>query len=176
MSKSEKSITQELLRTLLEYDPQTGIFRWKIKASSSAHPGDIAGCIDGQGYRVIRIYGKNRKAHRLAWLYVYGDEPEVIDHIDRNRSNNAIENLRAVTFSQNSANRAAKSKNKSGFTGVYWNELGKKWQASIVANGRTHYVGLFATAQEAAKARTEYARQLYANFYIPSFHDQEAAK
>ncbi|EWD85821.1 hypothetical protein L471_04520 [Klebsiella pneumoniae BIDMC 34] len=108
MSKSEKSITQELLRTLLEYDPQTGIFRWKIKASSSAHPGDIAGCIDGQGYRVIRIYGKNRKAHRLAWLYVYGDEPEVIDHIDRNRSNNAIENLRAVTFSQNSANRAAK--------------------------------------------------------------------
>ncbi|HBX9327678.1 TPA: HNH endonuclease, partial [Klebsiella pneumoniae] len=67
-------------------------------------------------------------------------------------------------------------KNKSGFTGVYWNELGKKWQASIVANGRTHYVGLFATAQEAAKARTEYARQLYANFYIPSFHDQEAAK
>lgn len=142
MSKSEKSITQELLRTLLEYDPQTGIFRWKIKASSSAHHGDIAGCIDGQGYRVIRIYGKNRKAHRLARLYVYGDEPEVIDHIDRNRSNNAIENLRAVTFSQNSANRAAKSKNKSGFTGVYWNELGKKWQASIVANGRTHYVGL----------------------------------
>ncbi len=88
----------------------------------------------------------------LPRLYVYGDEPEVIDHIDRNRSNNAIENLRAVTFSQNSANRAAKSKNKSGFTGVYWNELGKKWQASIVANGRTHYVGLFATAQEAAKA------------------------
>lgn len=175
MSNAEKVISQELLRSLFDYDPETGVFKWKVKPSSQVKPGDIAGCIDSQGYRIIRIYGKNRKAHRLAWLYVFGEEPETIDHIDRMRSNNAIENLRAVTFAQNSANRSASSKNRSGFTGVYWSELGRKWQASIIINGKLHYIGLFLSPQEAAAARIEYAKKVFGDFYIPAIHTQGAA-
>lgn len=165
---TDRVLTQEILKSLLGYDPDTGVFRWKIKANSTLKPGAIAGCRCPQGYWVIRVFGKNMKAHRLAWLYVYGYLPKRIDHIDRNRSNNAIANLRTVTAAQNSANRAARSANQSGYVGVYWNKLAKKWQARVFIKGKTHYIGIFDSADEAARLRAEYVRKMYEGFYIPS--------
>lgn len=140
---------------LLDYAPDTGVFRWKVSRGGKAKHGTIAGSFDSKGYSQIKINGSLYLAHRIAWLYVNGEWPEKhIDHIDRNPKNNAIENLRLCTHAQNHQNTGVRRDNSSGITGVSFLKASGKWLAYINVDGKRIRLGLFNTADEAAIARS----------------------
>lgn len=146
-------LTQEHLKSLLSYDPETGEFRWTNAVSQKFRAGQIAGTSYANGYRVIDIQRKRYSAHDLAWLYVYGSWPaNEIDHINRNPGDNRIENLREATRSQNLQNRALQRNNKSGFRGVSWSASSKKWIAQIKINNEKKHLGLFLKKEDAYAA------------------------
>jgi hypothetical protein len=137
------TLTQEYLKSILDYDLDTGIFTWKVNKSKTAKAGDVAGWLDN-GYRGIEINNKSYKAHRLAWLYVYGEMPKnLIDHVDGNRSNNKISNLREATYQTNSANYKTPKTNKSGVKNVSWYKNLNKWVVSISVEKTKKTIGYF---------------------------------
>ena len=141
-------LTQERLKELLDYDPETGVFVRKA-SRGTAKAGSVAGCMYNTGYIMIRIDSKDYTAHRLAWLYVYGCWPtNQIDHINRVKDDNRLCNLREATQSENNWNVGKYKNNKSGLTGVSWHNSTKKWQAQISVNGKLIYLGLFDTPEE----------------------------
>jgi hypothetical protein len=146
-------LTQNKLKEILNYDNDNGIFTWKINPARNVNCGDIAGSLTVLGYIHITINKKTYKAHRLAWLYVYGKWPDKnIDHINRNRSDNKICNLREVNVSENGWNVGIASDNTSGYKGVYWRKDDKKWAARIQVNGKRKYLGGFENSIQAANA------------------------
>ena len=157
--------TQERLKELLEYNPQTGIFTRKI-TSSNAKKGSIAGGMNSSGYNVISIDSKHYRAHRLAWMYVYGEDPSsfIVDHINRDQLDNRINNLRLVSPLQSSANTGKHSDRISNLPkGVYQQKSGN-YQAQIHCRGKRHYLGTFASIEEAAKAYQRKADELHGAF------------
>jgi len=143
----------ERLSQLLDYDPETGIFRWKQFRRWSAQKGDIAGYVTKKGYRKISIDCVDYGAHRLAWKIVYNEDPsDQIDHIDRDKQNNKISNLRLATNQQNCMNVAAKKNNTSGIKGVYFNKKQQKWIARIGFNYKKINLGSFEKIEDAALA------------------------
>jgi hypothetical protein len=148
-------LTAEYLRSVLNYDPETGIFTWRVSPKfSGVRAGDRAGCPDGIGYLQIGVQGKVYRAHRLAWLYVYGYWPnDQIDHVNRDRADNRIANLRAATSHQNALNMGKACNNTSGHTGVVWHKNVSKWGARIKHNQKSIYLGLFENLEEAVAAR-----------------------
>ena len=158
---SRPELTAEKLRELLHYDPETGIFTWKVSTSNGVKVGDITGCPSGPGYLGIRLQRRLHSAHRLAWLYVYGRWPKgQIDHINRNRTDNRICNLREVSHKQNNQNRSKAGNNTSGHTGVVWHKQRSKWQATIKHNQKNVSLGLFTNLEDAVAARKA-AEKLY---------------
>lgn len=157
------AVTQERLREVLSYDPETGIFTWV--SPPSVHPrlkGTPAGG-NATGYTMIKIDGRKYKAHRLAWLYVYGSMPsQRIDHRDGNPFNNAIGNLREATQAQNCAN-AAKWAGKTLPKGVRLTR-GDRFQARIRVDKNLITLGTFDTPAEAHLAYGEAARKFYGEF------------
>ena len=146
---------------MLDYDPETGVFRWK-QTRGPARKGDIAGSKNVYGY--IDLTRRKWLAHRLAWLYMYGEcPPEQIDHINGVRDDNRIANLRLATNAQNSRNRLRR-KSKSGIKGVSWIPKCRKWKAGICFNGRPIHIGHFATAEEAEQAYRDAAYKLHGEF------------
>jgi hypothetical protein len=144
-------ITQERLKEVLSYDPESGDFCWKVKVGPIAKIGDKAGS-NSYGYRSIRVDKRRYAAHRLAWLYVHGYFPEhQIDHINRVRNDNRISNLREVSQSCNMRNMVGRS--PSGVKGVY--KRCGNWEAKITVGGRSINLGTFSTKLGAAKARAE---------------------
>ena len=143
-------VTSKRLKEVLRYDPDTGQFTWLVQRNQMA-VGSVAGTNHPNGARMIWIDGVSYYAHRLAWLYVYGKWPtHDIDHIDRDRSNNRIRNLRDVTESVNLQNQCLTGrKNSSGLLGVCWYSRYNKWNASIRVNGRSINLGYFCTKEEA---------------------------
>jgi len=141
------------LRELLHYDPDTGVFTWIKTAAHRVPAGTVAGALSNKGYLRIQIDRKIYPAHRLAWLYVHGTWPRgFVDHINRNRVDNRISNLRDVNASQNVRNCGLRATNTSGYKGVsYWTER-KKWAAQIRLNGKNKLLGMFATPEEASAA------------------------
>jgi HNH endonuclease len=157
-------ITRARLQELLHYDSETGEFHWLKRASRSVREGDIAGRVDGEGYRKITIEGRTYRAHQLAWLYQTGEWCRgVIDHRDGDPSNNRWINLRCATISQNNANRRRHRNNKCGFKGVVQNPWGR-FIASIYKDGQRRHLGMFATAEDAHAAYVEAARKLFGEF------------
>ena len=149
-------ITQELLQAYLTYFPSTGEFFWKRKATKATVIGSLAGSVSGQlpdgGYVLIRLFGKAYAAHRLAWLATYGELPDKqIDHIDHDRTNNAIHNLREADIHINMKNKSMYQTNKSGYSGV--EPHGNNWKARIGVNGTKVLLGVFTTYEEAVAAR-----------------------
>lgn len=153
------------LAAQVTYNPETGIITWNFREELTGHDkmfnsrfaGHECGSIDSHGYRVISFKheGKshNIKAHRLAWLITYGYMAEShIDHVNRNRKDNRIDNLRDVHPSTNQRNMSMMRTNKSGITGVYWDKQSKKWRAQASLNGKTRYIGIFSCINEAAAA------------------------
>ena len=147
-----ENLTAEHLKEALEYDPATGRLTWKRKMSSHKLAGSEAGAIDAKGYRAITFDRHQYKAHRLIWLMVHGAWPAgVIDHIDHNRSNNALANLRDASLAMNSQNMvAAQRRNKTGFLGV--TKKRSKWRAKIFVRGKAIEIGGFSSPELAYAA------------------------
>lgn len=157
-------MTQEELKQVLIYNPQTGIFNWKIK-KNGIKPCKSAGCFCKDGYARIRINQKLYTAHRLAFLYMIGSIPEQVDHIDMDKKNNKWENLRSSNNAKNSANKTKYKNNKSGFKGVHFVKNRKKcWESSIKVNGIKFFIGYFNTAEEAAIAYDKKAIELLGEY------------
>lgn len=153
-------LTQDSLKQILIYNPDTGIFNWKVggKKKSVIRP---AGTKHSKGYIVISIMGRRFFAHRLAWLYVTGDWPKnQIDHRNGERDANHFGNLRDVTHSENQQNqRVARGVNKSGLLGVSKN--GKKWRASIWLDSKVILLGQFNTPELAHIAYITEKRKIH---------------
>lgn len=146
---------------VLDYCPRTGVFTWKVSPGPTDVAGNVAGHLNDEGYIIISIGYKNYKAHRLAWLCTYGELPSsMLDHINGNRSDNRIENLRQVTNCVNQRNVvAANSNSKSGLRGAAWSKSVKKWRAQIKVNGKDVSLGYFDTKEEAHEAYMKAKRQ-----------------
>jgi len=145
-------ITQQELHELLFYKEENGDFTWK-KKRRGVRTGLILGTCNGFGYLRITVLGRSYYAHRLAWFYVNGEWPITIDHIDGNRGNNSIENLRSCTQIDNNQNtHGPSSRSKTQILGVSWHKKAKKWQAHICIYKERKYLGLFDNVFEAQKA------------------------
>ena len=154
-------LTAEYLRSVLHYSPETGVFTWKVSTSRRVKTGDVAGSLNGNDYLRIMVQGRPHRAHRLAWLYTYGTWPkDQIDHINRNRTDNRISNLREVSNKQNHQNKSKPSNNTSGHPGISWYKRDSKWQAKIKHNQKSIHLGYFTTLEEAIAARKA-AEKLY---------------
>jgi hypothetical protein len=152
------------LREMLDYDWRTGVFTWRI-AVGRVRPGDRAGRINRSGYLQIGVGGQRYSAHRLVWLYVYGMWPiGDIDHINGDRSDNRLKNLRPATDAQNRANAKKQCGSSSGLKGVCFHKKLSKWQATITVDGKTKYLGIFATEQEAHEAYKKAAITAFGDF------------
>ena len=150
---SEAELTQEQLHELFEY--RDGDLYWKPSK---------AGTVDGSGYLQTGIQGRYFKNHRLIFLMHHGYLPSLIDHIDGNKLNNKIENLRPATRSQNSFNSMKSKINKSGVKGVSWRENLKKYRARIYANKKTYELGHFEKLEDAERAVMEARLKYHGEF------------
>lgn len=156
-------ISSEIFLSLFDY--RDGDLIWKANTGSRNKIGSIAGADKGNGYIYVKIFGKRYYAHRIVWIMHNGDIPDgmFIDHINHNRSDNRIENLRIVTRLGNNRNKSKQANNSSGITGVTFCKQYGKWKAQINANGKTINLGRYATIEEAAKARKAAEKRL--NFH-----------
>ena len=174
-----KALTQERLKELLHYDPETGVFKWKQERRGGefysvvlVKVGDIAGSLRSgeRGYRhwKIGVDGENYRAHRLAWFYMKGEWPKIIDHKDGDALNNRLSNLRLATDTQNLANAKKRvgPKIKSQFKGVSLmsSERKKPWIATISCNKKRRHLGYFATEVEAHAAYAKAAKELFGEY------------
>ena len=147
-------ITQERLKELLDYDPETGIFYWRKRTKLRLKKNMIAGSLNSRGYWIIGLDNYAYKAHRLAWLYVYGKFPDFqIDHEFHCKSDNRIKFLREVTNQGNQMNAPIRSDNTSGVMGVSFVKRTNKWLAYIGINGVTKNLGSFVNFEDAVTAR-----------------------
>jgi hypothetical protein len=152
-------LTQERLKELLSYNPETGVFVWRTRRSG-IKVGVLVGSPNADGYLRIMVDKKRYLSHRLAWFYMYGYWPDKqIDHINRVRTDNRIENLREATPLQNTWNLSIRSYNTSGLTGASVHKKSGKWIAQISIAGRKKHLGLHATAEEAHIAYLEAKEQ-----------------
>lgn len=144
------TLTQQEAHRLLDYDPNTGVFRWKLQRRGVS-TGRALGTDNGFGYLRITVCGHSHYAHRLAWLYVHGVLPDCeVDHINGNKSDNRISNLRLASRLENAQNKhRPQSNNKSGHLGISWHKKAKKWQVHICSCRKRHYLGVFETIEEA---------------------------
>jgi hypothetical protein len=160
--KTEKAkLTQDHLKSLLNYDPDTGEFTWLV-TRGKATVGANAGAVNTHGYLQMCINQKLYRCHRLAWLYVYGEFPEKgIDHINGIKTDNRISNLRQANQAENMQNMSICKSNKSGFLGVYFDKDRKKYRARIGIARKEKYLGLYDTAELAFEAYKEAKRKLH---------------
>lgn len=157
-------ITLARLREVLDYDPSTGEFRWRINVGRRGKKGSVAGRTNSNGYVEIGIDGKLYKRHRLAFLYVHGHLPHEIDHRSRIRSEDRVDNLRPATRSQNRANSATHKNNTSGARGVVWHRRQRKWNASISIEKKRIHLGSFDDLGRAAEAYRAAATRYFGEY------------
>ncbi|EGX0856897.1 hypothetical protein CIY45_003058 [Salmonella enterica subsp. enterica serovar Enteritidis] len=170
-------ILQKRLKELLHYDPETGVFTWlrregksrAVSVFNSNYAGKVAGNIqtDSSGHKQVSIYfdKKAHKAHRLAWLYVYGKMPKgIIDHINGDSLDNRIVNLREADDFQSAWNKGKLVTNKSGYKGVSLKKKSGKWVAQINYKGKKMFLGYHDTPEEAHKDYCEAAVKLHGEF------------
>lgn len=139
---------------------------WLV-SKRGARAGVIAGTLDKAGYRKVYVAGQNLLAHRIAWFLRYGFNPDLsIDHIDGNKDNNSIDNLRLAESYQNQDNMKKPITNTTGFKGVYRNiGRGRPFCAQVKFMGKKYYLGRFDTAEDAKRAYDEMARKLHGDYY-----------
>jgi len=163
-------LTAEQLRAILYYDPETGIFIWRPRADrpmarNTRYTATKAGGSAGNHYTIISIDKRRYVASRLAWLWVYGEWPTAfIDHINGNKLDDRIANLRLATKSQNHANIGVRSNNTSGLKGASWSKRYSRWVAQIQFHGQHYFLGYFGTPKEAHEAYCRAAARLHGEF------------
>jgi hypothetical protein len=124
----------ETAKELFDYNPDTGVLTWKVRPSKSTKAGNVAGSMDGKGYRSVQFKGKNYKVHRIAWILTFGAWPEhQIDHINGIPDDNRLVNLREATQGENNQNTKARS--NTGVTGITLLNTGY-YQAHLTVNGK----------------------------------------
>ena len=179
----------DILKELLAYDPASGDLTWRhrepkhYEATHNHSPDALAAqfntkyagrpalaCVDNVGYPSGRLFNSQVRAHRVIWKMVYGYEPELIDHINRDKADNRLCNLRAANKRINMINRDASTANTSGRVGVGWDKSRSRWVAQINTSG-LHRQKRFATFEEAVAQREEWERELFGD--QPSARDLE---
>lgn len=160
MAREENSgLTLEEARSVFAYDRETGDLRWKVAVNSRALEGDPAGCIQGNGYLVVGYKGFRFSVHRLVWFLSHGAWPACqLDHINRDKTDNRLCNLREATESQNHANKLGRKPLK----GVRRSR--DKYGAQIVCRGQRHWLGTYSTPEEAHRAYAAAAQQFFGEF------------
>ena len=157
------------LREILHYDPDTGVFTWKVTLSRRNKAGNQAGFTNSarsQDRIKIGIAGTEYMAHRLAWLYMTGKWPPFeIDHVNKNGRDNRWVNLRLATSSQNQRNRGLQSNNTTGLKGTCFDKRRGCFVAGIKVNGRRINLGSFDTVEEAHAAYCAGGRKHYGEFF-----------
>lgn len=169
---------QDVLRQLLEYDPETGRLTWKERGiewfrddthvSAAQRMALWNGCFAGKdafsalhnGYRHGELLRQKVAAHRVIYKMMTGEDPDVIDHINGDRGDNRWVNLRNVSFKENTQNACISKNNKSGVTGVSWHKLTGKWRATIFQDYRQKYLGVFDNLEDAVAARKAAEREI----------------
>lgn len=160
-------LTATRLRQVIKYNPKTGVFLWPVTKKKLRGGKRVAGELTNVGYRRIMIDGQRYLAHRLAWLFVYGVWPSgQLDHVNRNRGDNRISNLREATNPQNQANSKHRINNTSGYRGVTFRKDRGHWRADIRVQGRAIYLGSFEHAEVAAIAYYAAAKKYYGKFAV----------
>lgn len=175
---TKKSLpTPEQLRELLSYDPETGLFLWRerpecmfktqrgIAVWKARFVGRPAFTANLNGYRQGMVFGRTYYAHRVAWAIHYGEWPEdQIDHINCDRSDNRISNLRKASNTENARNKKLQRNNTSGLKGASWSSRRGKWAATICADRKQRKLGFFDTKEEAHEAYAKASLELHAEF------------
>jgi hypothetical protein len=162
-------LTQEHLKELLLYNPQTGVFTWRVHRGGKATAGSVAGSKDTHGYVQILVHKHPHRAHRLAWLYMTGDWPkDSIDHRNRIRSDNRWANLRDVTPAINAENTSVARSRVGRMLGTMYHSHLKlnPWEARITVKGRREYLGHYKTVEEAHAAYMEAKIKFHEGFSI----------
>lgn len=153
-------LTQERLKEVLHYDPETGVFTRRITTNGNSKANSIAGSRHNKGYRRIMVDGKVYQSHRLAFLYMTGIMPEFVDHKNGIRDDNRWINLRTASATENMQNRKIHKNNTSGIPGVYWHKRRRMWHAHIKVNKKNLFLGCFSDLSEAANVVND-ARERY---------------
>lgn len=173
--KKTESIPATELPKLLEYDPNTGLLFWKrrpsdmfpsIRAANSwngRYAGkETASFVNPWGYRDISIMRVKHASHRVAWAIYHGEWPDgEIDHINRDPSDNRIDNLRVVSSLENSRNKGNYKNNKSGHRGVTWHKGTGKWMGQIKVDKKNIHLGLFERPEDAGRAYRDAAKRYF---------------
>lgn len=154
---SKEHVTAQELRRIFEYLPETGQLRRTVPQCGT-RVGAIAGNLHHRGYWAVKVWGRSYWLHRLVFLHVHGWLPDQLDHIDGDKSNNRVENLRPCDSSQNAGNAKLMCHNTSGYRGVSLNRNSGKYHANITVFKQFVYLGRFNTAEEAARRYNEAAK------------------
>ena len=153
----------ELLKELFDYDPLTGLLKWKKRLAQRIKVGDVAGCRGSEGYVEVGINGQKYFAHRICWAIYYNEQlspDDEIDHIYGNPSDNRISKLRKSNRQDQGYNTKRYSTNTSGHRGVFWNTKRPAWVAYITTNYKQVILGRFKTKEEAIEARLKAEKDL----------------
>lgn len=168
-------LTQERLKEILHYNKYVGVFTWRDKTNRRTYGKTAGTVLRGRGYIVIGIGTKVYLAHHLVWLWHHGRMPhDQLDHIDGDRSNNLISNLREVSQRENSMNMKRNAMNTSGVKGVHFDNQKGKWVAVIKSGGRYLFRKSFASLDEAEAAIMAARRALHGDFANHGVHKFEA--
>jgi hypothetical protein len=160
------AITQDRLKTLLHYDPISGVFTRLVATSRRTKVGDVLSCPDKNGYMRVMLDRHNYMLHRLAFLYMTDNMPDEVDHIDRNPKNNAWANLRPASRLLNNLNRGIQKNNTSGYTGVSRSSNKQKWVSHIRVNGIRIALGVFDDLDNAVAARKRAELEFWGNLQV----------
>ena len=148
-----KRITKKIINNFA-CNPKTGVLTWNVN-KERIKIGNVAGTIGVDGYRLVGLEGITYYAHRICYCIYHGKQPIVIDHINGDKSDNRLANLRSCSKSQNTMNAKMKSNNTSGHTGVTWCKRSEKWYAQLMSKGRYMGFGLHADIKDAVEARKQ---------------------
>lgn len=154
--------TQERLKELLRYEPATGKFYWR-KTLGSRKAGSPAGTLTNRGYIHITVNGCKYVAHRLAWMYTYGEDPIdlVVDHVNHNKTDNSINNLQLLSHQANVQKQVTQHSCSSKYRGVDWYKASGKWRAQIRVNGKRQHLGYYEREYDAAMVVYLYAHFVF---------------
>jgi hypothetical protein len=154
-------LSREQVESLLAYDAESGTLSWKVAIGSVAK-GKVVTCTSSDGYLRVRINKRLYLAHRVIWLLMTGEWPEIVDHLDGDGKNNSWINLRSGSFKTNNENlKKAQSNSRTGLLGVQYREDRNGFFAEIKHNRKKVYLGSFPTAEEAHEAYLKAKRALH---------------